>query len=193
MYLVLPICLLEIMTNVVNVFFPSKPYYLAQIALQKSEISMIETITYTNVMTVPLLLPIGVAFHGYFAGQSLWDKDHKNVRLHMHHMLSAIVWMTGPAIFRFIAKLLFILEYGGCHEHTDNPHDSIEIQVFGILISGIIVVMLKNVIYMSLSPTLKQNINVNRMRLFWLYAVMHTIVAGFCLDLNMIPNCRSNV
>jgi hypothetical protein len=192
---ILPVCLLEIATNAVHVFLPNKPKYLAQFVLQKEDVAPSEILAFSNVFSVPLLVPLGVGLHGYFAARNIWprggDTAKRNIRLHTHHIMCAIVWMLSAGMVRLFLKAAFYLELGGCREHTGDPLDAIPIQAAMCLPTGILLVSLLNGLFMTLPPTLKRDAAVECMRLFWIWYVMHMIVASALLHVEMIPNCRA--
>mmetsp|Transcript_25976 Transcript_25976/g.53143 ORF Transcript_25976/g.53143 Transcript_25976/m.53143 type:complete len:302 (-) Transcript_25976:247-1152(-) len=181
--------LCEISLNAIFVFLPDKPKLLAQAVLGKDDVTVKEILEFTNVFFIGLTLPVGVGAHLFFGASHVLSAAHKNMRLHVHHMLCVMTMMLGPAYTRFVCKALFHeLSGTGCKEHGD-PKDAIRVQNSSFFFAYFFNSALLHTHYMALSATLKKDKSVEIMRRFWFLYGAYGAVAACWLGVDFYPNC----
>ena len=173
---------MEISTNAVFVFLPSKPALLALATLGR-EPSNWETFLFSNCFALGLGVPIGVALHAYFAMTSLFSAPRSG-RLHAHHMLCAMCWIIGPGVMRLIIQMLW--EPLGIRPFEDNVA-TIGLQNVSFFLTYPIIVICKLFFYSSLSPDLRKSAGVEIMRRFWIIHPLWGAVACWMLEVDLWP------
>lgn len=183
---VLAFCLVEIAANAIFTFLPAKPELLAQAILQSDHVSTLDVAKFSSAFSVGLLLPVGVAAHGWFAYAAIAGAGPRNARLHIHHSASLICWILGPGAQRLIIRGLFAATE--CKPFGD-PRDVMRVQIVSFHLAGFAVLTQLSLLVATLPPKLKDDSSVWLSRKILLGSVMLGTAASGLLGVEPWPTC----
>jgi len=183
-FFVLFLCLVEVTTNAIFVFLPFKPALLAKSTLGRDTVTVWETFLFSNCFAVPLLLPLAVLGHAYYAFEAVVFRKMRSGRLHAHHILSTMVWMLGPGILRLAMKPIW---KASGSVPFDRKEDAIQVQMLGFHISGVALVTILSLIHSTLPIRLREDASVKNMRWMMIIPVVHGGFACWLLGVKPWP------
>jgi len=143
-----------------------------------------ETFLFSNCFAVPLLLPLAVLGHAYYAFEAVVLRKMRSGRLHTHHILSTMVWMLAPGLMRVVMKPIW--KASGCVPFN-RKEDSIQVQLLGFHLASAILVIILSLIHSTLPIRLREDASVKKMRMVLVMAFAHGGFACWLLGVSPWP------